>query len=211
MSIESSVTPDVYGNDPSFKQHSRDKQKTVADGRVFLTAHQRDAVFEDPLLDSLDPAEKSRDAGERRVQHMPLVVVAVLFRRAAPEFLAQEQVLPFGGDDLALQRLTVELRVVLRIGLRPDIDQDVDLVLPQQSDKVLIRVIGMPDREEPTFGNNKLGHETPFLPYVNASRCHSIERHERVGVYRGGPSIPLPGHGRADDSLVSKVAIRRLP
>ncbi len=93
---------------------------------------------------------------------MPLVVVAIGLGRAAPEFLSQEQILPSGGDDRALQGLAVELRAVLRIRLRPDIDQDVDLVLPQQPDKMFVRVIGMPDREEATFGNNKVGHGTPF-------------------------------------------------
>jgi hypothetical protein len=158
VGIESSVAPDVQRNRAAFDEDARDEQEPVADGRVFLAAHQRDAVFLDPLLDPFDPAEKTRDAGEGRVQHMPLIVVAVLLRRTAPELLAQEQVLPFGGDDLALQRLAVELRVVLRIGLRPDIDQHVDLVLPEQRTKKLGRVIGMPNREETAFGNNKFGH-----------------------------------------------------
>src|SRR6185436_11763046 len=36
----------------------------------------------------------------------------------------------------------------------------------QQPDKMFVRVIGMPDREEAMLGNNKLGHGTPFLPHV---------------------------------------------
>ena len=166
MRIESSVAPDVQRNRSAFDKNSGDEQEAVADGRVFLAAHQRDAVFLDPLLDPLDPAEKARDAGERRVQDMPLVVVAVGLGRAAPELLAQEQVLPFGGDDLALQCLAIELRAVLRIGLSPDIDQDIDLVLPQQPDKMFVRVIGMPDREQTMLGDNKVGHETTFPPHI---------------------------------------------
>ncbi len=163
MRVESSVAPDVQRDRTALDEDARDEQKPVADGRVFLAAHQRDAVLPDSLLDPLDPAEKSRHAGERRVQDMSLVVVTVLFRRTAAEFLAQKQVLPFGGDDLALQRLAVELRAVLRIGLSPHIDQHLDLMLLEQPDEMLIRVIGMPDREEATFGNNELGHGTTFL------------------------------------------------
>ena len=162
MSVESSVASDVQRDRPPFDEDSRDEQKAMADGWVFLAAHQRDAVFLNALLDPLDPAEKSWNAGERRVQDMPLVVVAVGLGRTAPEFLAQEQVLPSGGDDLALQGLAVELRAVLRIGLSADIDQHVDLVLPQQPDEMLVGVVGMPDREQTRLGNNKVGHQTTF-------------------------------------------------
>lgn len=156
VSVESSVASDVQRDRAPFDEDSRDEQKAVADGRVLLAAHQRDAVLLDPLLDPLDPAEKARDAGERRVQHMPFVVVAVGLGWAATEFFTEKQVLPSGSNDLALQYLTIELRVIPRIRLRPDIDQHIDLVLAEQCDEILARVIGVPNREEATFGNNKV-------------------------------------------------------
>ena len=182
MRVESSVAPDVQRDRAAFNEDARDEQEPVTDGRIFLAAHQRDAVLPDSLLDPLDPAEKPRDAGECRVQDMPLVVVTVLFRRTAAEFLAQEQILPFGGDDLALQCLTVELRAVLRIRLSPHIDQHVDLMLPEQPDEMLVRVIGMPDREEATIGNNEVGHGTTFLGKESGDRIQATGW--QGGVYR---------------------------
>ena len=175
MRVESSVAPDVQRDRAAFDEDARNEQEPVADGRVFLAAHQRDAVLADSLLDPFDPAEKARDAGQRRVQDMPLVVVTVGLGRPAPEFLAQEQVLPFGGDDLALQRLTVELRAVLRIRLGPHIDQHLDLMLLEQPEEMLIGVIGMPDREEAAIGNNEVGHGTTFLGKGSGVRtCESL-------------------------------------
>ena len=67
MRVESSVTPDVQRDRAAFDEDARDEQEPVTDGRVFLAAHQRDTVLPDSLLDPLDPAEKARDAGERRI------------------------------------------------------------------------------------------------------------------------------------------------
>ena len=199
MRVESSVAPDVQRDRASFDEHARDEQEPVADGGVFLAAHQRDAVLSDPLLDPFDAAEKARHAGERRVEDVSLVVVTVLFRRTAPEFLAQEQILPFGGDDLALQRLAVELRAVLRIRLGPHIDQHVDLMLLEQPDEMLVRVIGMPDREEAAIGNNEVGHGTTFLGKESGDTIQNSEDGIQEASWHGGSISPC----------LSKLIVRR--
>ena len=181
MGVEAAVAANVQRDRAAVDEDSRDEQEAVADGRILLAAHQRDAVLLDAGLDPVDPLQETRHFGERRVQHVPLVVVTVRLGRSAAEFLAHEQVLASGRHDGLLQRLAVELRAVLRIGLSPDIDQHVDLVLPQQSAEMLVGVIGMPDREEALIGNNEVGHETPFLPHVTVGR-RPIERRERVKV-----------------------------
>src|SRR5438128_12494860 len=79
---------------------------------------------------------------------MSLVVVAVKLRGAASQLFTHEHVLQPAADHDRFQKLTIEMRAVLRIRLRSHIDQHVDAVLPQQPAKMLGRMIGVTNREE---------------------------------------------------------------
>ena len=60
--------------------------------------------------------------------------------------------------DAVSQRVAIEVRCVLRIRLRTDIDQHINAVLPQQSAEMLGRVIGVANREQRAIGEVQVRH-----------------------------------------------------
>ena len=98
--------------------------------------------------------------------HMPFFVVAIRFRRPAAEFFAQKQILQLARHNIVSQRVAVEVRCVLRIRLRTDIDQHINAVLLEQSAEMLGRVIGVANREQRAIDEVQVRHRTVRLKVV---------------------------------------------
>jgi hypothetical protein len=64
-------------------KHAADEQVAMAEGRVLLAAHDRDAVLLDSRFQSLDPRSKEWRFGEARVEHIALGIVELCALRPA--------------------------------------------------------------------------------------------------------------------------------
>ena len=72
--------------------------------------------------------------------------------RPAAQFASEEDVLDAGPRQHRLHLVGVEVRGVLRVRLRTDVGDDIDLVLLEQGEKSRLLVVRMPDGEHAATG-----------------------------------------------------------
>lgn len=113
---------------------------------MFLAAHHRDAVAVDATGEPLDPGLEPLRLSDPVVPDVTLIVVEPLFGRAPAELVAEEHVANAGSGELTLEGRSVVLRRVPRPRNGTNIGDDADLMLSEQFDEVLARMVRVAER-----------------------------------------------------------------
>src|SRR6185312_14098694 len=136
---------DMSHLDPFHGEMSRHENRAMTLQGVLLRAHERDGVLAHSRLQSLQSFPKQTRGSEARLTDATALVTRAVLAAGAKLF-TQERVPDAVFREGSLERLAIELRVEAAIGLRPDTGDRCDVMLVQQSDEALDRVIGMADR-----------------------------------------------------------------
>lgn len=133
-------------------EHAADQAPAVALGRIFLPAEQGHPARPHLTHEPLDALLEAARGGHPIVKHATAGVIELVAFRAAPHRVAKVQVPDPRRPQKLLQRLFVELRGVGGVRARADIRHHLDAVEPEEVEKRLRRVVGMPDGEHGRLG-----------------------------------------------------------
>jgi hypothetical protein len=136
-----------YANAP-LRQNATDQQPAMTVGGVFFPTHQRRAVVFDGAEDPFDPPLKRRRLSEPIVAHVALVVVELFVVGPAAKEISEKPVLDSPAAKVAADGLAIEMRRVAGVGTRAHVDDERDLVLLDDRQELVGRMIRMPDGED---------------------------------------------------------------
>ena len=164
LALQPTVASNVLQFDAAPDQHATNQQIAVAFRRVFFAAQQGYTILLDTFFQPFDAFQKRRRRGQSIVQDEAIGVIELRVVRPAAHLLAQEDVTDTGRGQGGFDLIGVELRRVLRVGLRAHVGHYVDLVLLQQLDECLFVVVGVPNREHAMFFRRGLLGHTQVTP-----------------------------------------------
>ena len=115
--------------------------------RVLFAAEHSYTVRTDLIQKSGYALLKSRRLRQSTVQNMPFIVVEFFAFGPAPDNVSQEEVLDSLRLKRALESTFVEMGGVACVWTRPDVNNRIYLVLPQQVKEFFDRVVRVSDRK----------------------------------------------------------------
>lgn len=126
----------------------------MADGRVLLAAHDGDAKSADAGFEALDAGQERGRFREAPIEDVAVRVVKVAAFGPAAEFFAQKQILDAGLLEGLLQLFAREVGDIGGIGRGAHIRDDLNVMLLQEGEKPVQRVIRVADGEQMRRGND---------------------------------------------------------
>lgn len=168
--LGASVPADVNQLQSPLLQHAAHQAPAMALGRVLFAAKDGDAA---PPGHADQPVDPLAERGRRRnpvVKHSPPVVVKIVSRRLAPQGVAQKTMLDPLLLQVGTQTVPVEVRAVLRIGARADVDDGLDRVPQEQVAERFEGMIGMADGEDLHAVGRRGATGAPLAPMFRRKR-----------------------------------------
>ena len=129
-------------------KHVAQEQTAVARGGIFLAAHDGDAMLRRARFETLNALDEQRRFREPLVDYVAVRVIERGLGRLASEFTAQEKISNARRGERLAERLLVEVRRILRVRPRADVDEYVNPVLFQKRQENVHAVIRVSDRED---------------------------------------------------------------
>ena len=144
---DNAVTPDVGNVRPSVVQGARDKKKAVTLRGVLFAAQNGHPEPLSPVEEPVQAGLEQIRLGHPSVMNMAVRVVELLPLGTSPQFLPEEEIPDARLSQAVSQILTVELRVVPRIGRGTHIRHYLDPVLFEKRHQIIEGVIRVADRQ----------------------------------------------------------------
>lgn len=116
---------------PMVRQHLPDEQSPVALIGLALAAEKREPMVLGAGQQPIDRLLKRSLLSHLAVESSAVRVVVVFAGRTATELLAEEEVPQAPGAQGMLQLVSVEVRRVSRVGVRANVDDELDALLAQ--------------------------------------------------------------------------------
>ncbi len=145
MRFDASIGEDVLQRRAALNQSAADQDGAVAFQRLFLRAHDGDALGVRVLDQCIDRLLECRRRGDARVAHLA-AFVAIRVLRPRAQRVPQEPIFNAGILERGHQCFLAELRIAAREGRRAHVGHAFDPRALQQIDEAARRVIGMADR-----------------------------------------------------------------
>ncbi len=144
---DNAVTPDVGNVGPSVVQGARDKKKAVTLRWVLFAAQNGHPESLSPVEEPVQAGLEQIRLGHPSVMNMAVRVVELVPLGTSPQFLPEGEILDTRLSQAVSQILTVELRVVPRIGRGTHIRHYLDPVLFEKRHQIIEGVIRVADRQ----------------------------------------------------------------
>lgn len=145
LRLQSAVPSDVLEREPACGEYAADEEPPMAVLRTLLTAQHRHAIGVSAASEAFDPGLKPLRLGDEVVPNVTLVVVELRFVRTTAELIADEHVANTDSGKMTIKDRSVVLRRVSRFRNGTDVGNDGNLMLREQLDEVLARMVRVTD------------------------------------------------------------------
>ncbi len=159
-------------------KHVAEEQTAVARGRIFLAAHDGDAMLRRARFETLNALDEQRRFREPLVDYVAIRIIERGFDRLAAEFPAQEKISNARRGKRFAERLLIEVRRIPSVWPRADVDEYVNPVLFQKLQEDVHGVIRVPDREDASLRvTHHFSASSDSLHYVRLNAARVFQAH----------------------------------
>lgn len=155
--LETAVAADMIDLHSMAAQDAPNQQAAVAAGRILLAAKEGHTEFAETLLQAREPFLKERGLSHTVIKHMSFAIVKLGPGGPSSQLVPHVEVADVMGGQRGLQKLSIELARVFRIGLGARVGHDPDLMTLEQAEEGFHRMIGMPYGQDARWGFSHAG------------------------------------------------------
>ncbi len=159
LDLNAAIGEDVAQLGAVIAQHLADQEPTMALLRPSTAAEQCEAMIPAALQQALDGLLERRLRCHIAIQRMPGGIVLLVPLRTAPQRQAKEGIANPSLFDRRLKALSVEVRRKPRIGIRTNVDEELDALALNERDEPIEVMVRMPDSP---YGGRSQWHFDPW-------------------------------------------------